>query len=733
MMRAWVLVSSVAASAPRDWLISQVPDSQARLVEDVCWPEYDGTLCGMELTNGLLSRRFVTRPTFGTIDWLLNATARHGGLQSMFRAVEPEARLRASGVDYDVGCLTDSSGFRAFFNRTSAALALASGTCLAYRSHRVRKPRAAFRWTPTRHSINASWPPRGLVLEVEFAIDELAATVHYELYDGVPIMSKWLEVRPRRRVVLEALTVELFAATSRFGAYLPHGSRVPGTDCCGWPGSSWSGPLPLLHARTDQAHGAACHWIDDWDESSDPVPGCETCKDQGASEPILSCGYESLGVSVGEAFESFRVSVVVADSTDLERATLSRHRMTQLLAPHVTENPIFFHATDSSDSGFETALAQMVEVGFEMIIFSFGSGFDLESTNRTYVDRIKRMVDAARSEGVEVGGYDLICLDRDVGTSWAALAEDGTPTGNACFASGWADKIEGLVHDFLDATNLTMLETDGPYGGAACASTNHSHHEGLEDSVYRQTERQSQFFRRLRDRGVYVNQPDEYFFQGGSRSGMGYDEQQYSLPRWEDLTLSRAGMFDDTYAFLPTQGWMFLPIAPYHAGGDEASFDDRAVAFDWALAQYLGFGTAACYRGPHLWDNATSQGQRIRRSLKKWVAFFKAHRETLVQPVVHLRRPDLFSWDGVLHVNPFSRTDEVGVALLFNPTSRSLDLRDFALPLYYAGLDAGASIVVDDDREPRIFDLDRDYNVRITLSMPPRSVHTLVVSKPPVR
>ena len=30
-----------------------------------------------------------------------------------------------------------------------------------------------------------------------------------------------------------------------------------------------------------------------------------------------------------------------------------------------------------------------------------------------------------------------------------------------------------------------------------------------------------------------------------------------------------------------------------------------------------------------------------------------AHIATLIQPVVHLRRPDMQGWDGWLHVNPF--------------------------------------------------------------------------------
>ena len=53
---------------------------------------------------------------------------------------------------------------------------------------------------------------------------------------------------------------------------------------------------------------------------------------------------------------------------------------------------------------------------------------------------------------------------------------------------------------------------------------------------------------------------------------MGYNENQYSLPRWEDLHVSRAGMYDDTYNQPVTMGWMFVPLVPYHAGGDAAAF-----------------------------------------------------------------------------------------------------------------------------------------------------------------
>jgi hypothetical protein len=91
------------------------------------------------------------------------------------------------------------------------------------------------------------------------------------------------------------------------------------------------------------------------------------------------------------------------------------------------------------------------------------------------------------------------------------------------------------------------------------------------------------------------------------------------------------GMYDDLYTHLPTQGWMFVPIVDYHGGGANASFaplSQHLDAYEFALAQYLGAGVAACYRGDVLYDtNAT------RSVVTKWVSFYRAHRKTLIMPV----------------------------------------------------------------------------------------------------
>jgi len=92
-----------------------------------------------------------------------------------------------------------------------------------------------------------------------------------------------------------------------------------------------------------------------------------------------------------------------------------------------------------------------------------------------------------------------------------------------CFTLRY-DYLMDRLTNFMNVTGLTMVETDGPYGGYdgpyTCSSTNHSHHENVNDSIYWQLKLQSQMFRIFRNRDVYINQPDNYFYQGGSKTGM---------------------------------------------------------------------------------------------------------------------------------------------------------------------------------------------------------------------
>ena len=58
-----------------------------------------------------------------------------------------------------------------------------------------------------------------------------------------------------------------------------------------------------------------------------------------------------------------------------------------------------------------------------------------------------------------------------------------------------------------------------------------------------------------------------------THTGLGYVEQQWGLPRWQDISVSRQDLFDDTYSLANTQGWMAVPLQPYKGGGKMAAFE----------------------------------------------------------------------------------------------------------------------------------------------------------------
>ena len=90
-------------------------------------------------------------------------------------------------------------------------------------------------------------------------------------------------------------------------------------------------------------------------------------------------------------------------TSDPERFGLARKRLTRMLAPQTMETPIYFHMTERDSSKFRETVDQLAEVGFDMIFYSFGSGFDLQTTvyNDTLLNALKDDIAYANSKGIE--------------------------------------------------------------------------------------------------------------------------------------------------------------------------------------------------------------------------------------------------------------------------------------------------------------------------------------------
>jgi hypothetical protein len=271
------------------------------------------------------------------------------------------------------------------------------------------------------------------------------------------------------------------------------------------------------------------------------------------------------------------------------------------------------------------------------------------------------------------------------------------------------------ISDFMKNTGFNVFENDGSYAADTCARTNHPGHRELADSQWRQWEGITRLYRDMREKGIYLNVPDWYFLNGSSKCGMGYLEQNWSLPRAEQEIIERQNIYDGTWEKTPSMGWMMVPLTQYHGGGKAATIEplkDNLPHYETRMANLFGAGVQACYRGPRLYDC-----DETRDLVKKWVSFYKAHREVLDSDLIHLRRPDGRDWDGWLHVNPQGK--EKAMAFVYNPLDVDIE-REIRLPLYYAGVKGKVKVSVNSGI-PTTMEVSRDCSITMKVKIAARS------------
>jgi len=675
-------------SQHNDWLVQ--PFHQPASVEE------RGT--ELILSNGLIRRTFVTSPNFATVDYTNQITG-----SSLLRGIKPEAILTINGDAFAVGGLKGQPDY-AYLDSDWIADLTGDENAFQFREYRIGEPEAHYPWVKRRSAASLVYPPAGVALAVVFSpppsIDSLRVWVHYALYRSLPVMSKWITVHneSQKPIQLDALNCEILAVNEQ--------------------------EKHRLHVESDYAFSGM--ETTEWGPDADYL----TQIDYHYQMPLLMTSRYPLGPGVllqpGETFRSFRTFEILHESDDRERKGLARRKMYRTVAPQVTENPILMHVRSAEPDAVRLAIDQCAEVGFEMVIMTFGSGFNIESEDPEYISTMKGLADYAHSKNIQLGGYTLMCASRGVGEAFNCIDPDTGEPGSrfgqsACLASRWADGYFQRVLNFMDATGMDVIETDGPYHGDVCASTTHAYHNGLEDSQLRQWEACVRFYHECRKRGIYINSPDQYYLNGSNKCGMGYRETNFSLPRERQILIARQNIYDGTYEKTPSMGWMFVPLVAYHGGGQAATFEplcEHLDDYEAHLAQNFGSGVMACYRGPRLFD-----AEETKIVVKRWVDFYKRYRLILNSDLIHVRRPDGRSMDCMLHAN--AQISPCGLAMLYNPT-RTLQEMTLRLPLYYTGLSDVAKIREGEGESER-YEIDRDYSVEIPIKMEAKSVSYLVI------
>ncbi len=538
------------------------------------------------------------------------------------------------------------------------------------------------------------------------SLADIAVSVHYELYDGVPVLSKWITVTNNGG---EAITLDTF--TSEILAAVEHGSYVESR--------TKAFPTPNIHVETDYAFSGmtalntsrfSVHWV--------PDPDYHTQVNYLRLTPCLLEVRPELGpgarIDTGETFESFHAFLLPQDSTDRERKGLAQRRMYRTVAPWATENPLMMHARFSDEEAVKLAIDQCAEVGFEMVILTFGSGFNIEDDSDEYIAKMKGYADYAKSKDIEIGGYSLLSSRNIDAETNVTLPEGERPTfGNApCIGSEWGQDYFAKLYNFYENTGFMLLEHDGSYPGDACTSTSHPGHVGYADSRWEQWSVIKDFYQWCRAKGIYLNVPDYYYLAGSNKCGMGYREVNWSLPRAQQVIHTRQNIFDGTWEKLPSMGWMFVPLTEYHGGGEAATIeplDEHKDHYGAMIDSNLGLGVQACYRGPRLFDTDATKAM-----VKGRVDWYKKYRAILESDVVHGRRADGRSVDWMLHVN--SKLDTKGMLVAFNPANEAVT-QTLTVPLYYTGL-KDAATVTNADGAAQILPLDRDYSVEVDITLP---------------
>ncbi|MCY3007034.1 MAG: hypothetical protein NTV29_13810 [Planctomycetota bacterium] len=507
------------------------------------------------------------------------------------------------------------------------------------------------------------------------AQSRLRVDVHYELYDGLPAYGKWITIENStpRPVRVDRYCSDVLAAVE-------HTSEVDALSVGLTP--------PNLHIETEMAFGGmtsqganrrSYRWVAD--------PDYHTQVNYEKKTPCLLEIGPDLGpaqtLPAGQSWSSYRGWVLVHDSFDRERSGLAVRKLFRCIAPWVTENPLMMHLIASDEASVLRAIEQCHEVGFEMLILSFGSGFNLESQSGAMMEKAQKFAAAAKAKNIEIGSYSLLA-SRSISVNEDVVMPEGQkPTfGNSpCLESSWGNEYFARLYEFHRNSGFTLLEHDGSYPGDPCKSQLHPGHQGLDDSRWNQWETIAEFYRWCREEGLFLNVPDHYFLVGSNKTGMGYREVNWSLPREQQTIHTRQNIYDGTWQKTPSMGWMFVPLTEYHGGGPAATIEPLDKNIDHyrnMIQSNLGLGVQACYRGPRLYDT-----DRVKQMVKQQVAWYKQHRDILESDLIHGRRPDASGLDWCLHVNPQLTTQ--GMLVVYNPTSGQLRER-LKVPMHYTGL-----------------------------------------------
>lgn len=694
-----ILLLPQFSTAQTDWLIQPIQQKANINIHD----NY------IELNNGLAKRIFFIGPNLACIDY----TNLSNG-QQLLRSIEPEARVVIDGQMYNIGGLIGQTE-KAYLIKGSEKKLLSDNNAFQFKGYHIDTIAHYIQWKSTSWNSNKK-QAKGKSIRFDFIapnnhLSNLTISVHYNLYDGIPLITKWIEIKNNgeQKVKINRVVNEVLGLVEEESAVVgkpevmkkQHGIYVE---------TNYAFNNAMRYDISDQT----THWKIDSSYTSQVNYNYET--------PCLLEIYPErapgIELAKGETFTSVRTNELLMDSYDRQRRGLMLRKMYRTIAPWTTQNPIFMHLVSKNDEEVKAAIDQCVATGYEAVILSFGSHLNMEDSSQKNIIKWKTLADYAHQKNILLGGYSLFSSRRISDADDVIDIKTGKPGGaffgNApCFGSKWGLAYRDKIKYFFKQTGFDIWENDGPYPGDVCASTVHPGHNGYDDSQWRQMEIQKDLYKWLNERGVYINAPDWYFLDGTHKIAVGYREVNFSLSRAQQKIINRQNIHDGTIEKTPSMGWGFVPLTKYQGGGEDAVLEplqDHLEDYEQLMMQYYGAGVQACYRGPRLYDT-----DKTRVKVQSVIDWYKKYRSILNADMIQLRRADGRDWDGWLHVDP--ALPQKGLMMLFNPTNETIT-RTIQLPLYYTGLKDKATIAAKGNTS-KMYTMNRAYETSFSFTLAP--------------
>ncbi len=694
-----ILLLPQFSTAQTDWLIQPIQQKANINIQD----NY------IELNNGLAKRTFYVGPNLACIDY----TNLSNG-QQLLRSIEPEARVVMDGQMYNIGGLIGQTE-KAYLIKGSERKLLSDKNAFQFKGYHIDTIAHYIQWKSTTWNSNKK-QAKGKSIRFDFIapnnyLSNLTISVHYNLYDGIPLITKWIEIKNNgeQKVKINRVVNEVLGLVEEESAVVgkpevmkkQHGIYVE---------TNYAFNNAMRYDISDQT----THWKIDSSYTSQVNYNYET--------PCLLEIYPEkapgIELAKGETFTSVRTNELLMDSYDRQRRGLMLRKMYRTIAPWTTQNPIFMHLVSKTDEEVKAAIDQCVATGYEAVILSFGSHLNMEDSSQKNIIKWKALADYAHQKNILLGGYSLFSSRRISDADDVIDIKTGKPGGaffgNApCFGSKWGLAYRDKIKYFFKQTGFDIWENDGPYPGDVCASTFHPGHKGYDDSQWRQMEIQKDLYKWLNERGIYINAPDWYFLDGTHKIAVGYREVNFSLSRAQQKIINRQNIHDGTIEKTPSMGWGFVPLTKYQGGGEDAVLEplqDHLEDYEQLMMQYYGAGVQACYRGPRLYDT-----DKTRAKVQSVIDWYKKYRSILNADMIQLRRADGRDWDGWLHVDP--ALSQKGLMMLFNPTNETIT-RTIQLPLYYTGLKDKATIAAKGNTS-KIYTMNRAYETSFSFTLAP--------------